>query len=224
MKPVKMLGLAVVVAIALTAAVGPGTASAGGVLCEVQQNPCPEAAKWAKNKLMDFNLEAGTHATVTNLAGTVTYNSCPWSTLETKVIENPNIEKEVTTENASLLWGNGAELCDSPMTTIELGNLRITNIFGTWNGTVRADTEIKVTIKDALIGSCIYGIKTGAHIGELKEGQVVAGKTAPTLGIKVEAEKRPGDLCGAAWPANVRLTASYTMNTPVETTLVVSSS
>jgi hypothetical protein len=223
MKPVKMFGLAVVMAIALTAAVGPGTASAGGVFCEIQQNPCPEVVKWAKNKLLDFNLEAGTHATVTNLAGTVTYNSCPWSTFETKVVENPDKEKEVTTENAALVWGNGTELCDATMTTIELGKLKIANIFGTWNGTVRADAEIQATIKDALIGSCIYGISTGTHIGELKEGQVVAGKTAPTLMIKVEAGKRLGDTCGVAWPATVRLTASYTMNTPIETTLVVSS-
>lgn len=221
MKPVKMLVLAAVAAIALTAAVGPGTASAGGVFCHLQQTPCPEAAKWAKNKLLDFNLEAGTHATVTNLAQTITWNSCPWSTFETKVTENPNAEKEVTTENAALVWGTAGQECDAEMTTIELGKLKITNINETYNGTVRADSEIKVTIKDPMIGSCIYGIKNGAHVGVLKEGQVAMGKTAPTLEVKVELEKKLGDPC-FAWPTNLLLTAAYTLNTPVETTLAVS--
>ena len=141
------------------------------------------------------------------------------------MVENPSKETEVTTRNASLLWGNGGELCDSPMSTIELGNLKITNIFGTWNGTVRADAEIKVTINDAMIGKCIYAIKNGAHMGELKEGKVAPEKTAPTLKINVEMVKSGtlGDPCGLGWPLNVKLTAAYTLNTPVETTLVVSS-
>lgn len=225
MKPVKTLGLAVVVAIALTAVVGPGTASAGGVLCEVQQNKCAAENKWPVKKLLDFELEPMTVVKVFSTAEGITYNTCTLSTLETEIITNPNpILLEATTRNAALTWENGVEFCTHPMTTIELGNLRFSNIAGTFNGTVRADSEIQITINHAVLGKCVYVIKSGTHLGELKEGKVEFGVNSPTLAINVQMEKKGivGDPCGIGWPVFVQLTASYELVMPTKTTLAIS--
>jgi hypothetical protein len=224
MRFVKMLGLAAAAAVALVAFVGVGTASAGGVLCEVQEAKCPAGSKWAVKTLLDFNLEAGTSAKVVSVEGATTYTTCPYSTFETEVVENPNAGlAEATTRNAALTWENGNEECDNPMHTLELGDLRFSNIAGTFNGTVRADAEIKLTINHAVLGKCVYVIKSGTDMGELKEGKVAMGATSPTLAINAQMEKKASteDPC-TLWPLNVKLTASYELKTPKETTLAFS--
>jgi hypothetical protein len=225
MKTVKILGLAAVVAAALIAFVGVGTASAGGVLCEIKEAKCPAGSKWPVKTLLDFELEGGTEAKVWSPEGGITYTTCPRSTLETEIETNPNaILGEATTRNAALTWQGGMEQCTNPMTSLELGNLRFSNINETFNGTVVVDSEIKLTIKHAVLGKCVYVIKSGTHFGEVKEGKVELGSTSPTLAVNAQLEKKATgeDPCGLGWPLLVNLTASYEMKLPVKTTLVIS--
>ncbi len=219
MKCFKILGLAAVTAVALTALVGAGTASAGGVFCDLTENKCP--TKWNVNQILDFKLEAGTMAELLTTENK-TVNTCAASTLETELTANPDGETEATSRNAALTWGNGTTFCEVETTSLELGKLKTANIAGTFNGTVRADALITFTVETAMFGNCVYGIEAGTHVGELKEGKVEAGSTSPTFKFNAVVTKRTSgeDPC-VGGPATMRLIASYVMELPVKTTLAV---
>jgi hypothetical protein len=64
MKYLKMLGLAAVAAMALTAVLGASSASAATFLCKTNANPCPE--HYPTGTTLSGSLEPGFHSTLTS--------------------------------------------------------------------------------------------------------------------------------------------------------------
>lgn len=211
MKHLKILGAAAVAAVALGVLIGAGNASAAGVFCSTQENLCGAANKWAGAINLDFTLKTGTTTAFTTTGGEV-LDTCTASTLKSELLLNPNPNGEVTTENKVLNWQG----CTFQTVTARKGKLKFTNIAGTFNGTVKVDEEIQVTINTVLFGSCVYGFPVETHLGELKEGK--AG--AATLVISAVASKASGS--NAVCPETSRWTAEYTLTEPANTTLAVS--
>jgi hypothetical protein len=223
MRSFRIPGLAVIATIAAMLLIGAGTASAGGVFCELQEvGKCPALSKWNVNTILDFELEAGTKAELLNSENKPMV-SCAASTLETELTSNPDAGGEATGRNAAWNWGNGVTPCETK--TLELGKLKFANIAGTFNATVRADALIEFTAETALNGKCIYLIESGTDIGELKEGKVELGSTSPTLKISATATKKTTKEDGCVGgPATAKLVASYVLMLPVKTTLAVTES
>jgi len=70
MKYIKMMGLAVVAAMAVMAMAGAGTASANGTACTTNTSPCTSLL--ANGTKLSAQLKSGTHATLTSSLGNVT--------------------------------------------------------------------------------------------------------------------------------------------------------
>jgi hypothetical protein len=176
----------------------------GSVFCTVQESPCPEANLWAAGTTLDFSLKSGTKAKLVSTEGE-TLDECSGSTVKGK------LEKAefVTGPIESLTWSG----CTFATTTSTLGKLEVENIAGTHNGTVKSDAEISVTINALFFGSCIYGIKAGADLGELKEGKPA------TFVANAVVEKLAGS--AGTCPATAKWTAEYTLTEPGEKTLSV---
>jgi len=218
MRHMKMLGLAAVAAAALMAFVGAGTASAKeGVLCSTTSNPCN--SKWAVGTGLDFSLKSGTSARVTNKANGETLDTCTGTgtTVGGTLTANPDATGTATVENSTLLWKS----CTFPTTTVAgfAGKYKVERIAGTSNGTVRADAETRVTTNTVLFGSCVYGVKAGAHLGVITEGK---GTLATFKTENAELERLTGSQ--AVCPEKELLTAEYVLTSPENTTLSVSSS
>lgn len=224
MKPAKILGLAVAAALTLMVLLGAADASAGGVLCEAQQAKCEAGKKWAVKQVLDFILEPGSSVKVEPAEGETTLVSCPVATFEFELVENPDAKLgEATGRNAGITWGADGAKCSAEMNTTELGDVKISNIANTFDGTVRTDAEIKVTINSGVIGKCIVAVKANEDIGKLTEGKTEAGHVSPTLLLNAVGVKAPalGDPCGALWPEKVRITGTYGLTRPEDTTLAV---
>ena len=216
MKYLKMLGLAAVAAAALMAFVGAGTASAKeGVLCSTTTNPC--TSKWAAKTVMDFSLKSGTSWTMVNAEEpTEVLDTCKGGTIKGELTANPDATGTATWKNTLETF----ETCTWTTTTLLPGALKVERIAGTSNGTVFADAETQFTINIPIFGSCVYGVKAGAHWGELTEG------TAATPD-EVKRSNSPGEkLAGSSFacPPKVLWTATYVLTSPTNTTLSVSSS
>jgi hypothetical protein len=207
MKYIRILGLAVVAAMALMAVVGAGTASAaGGVACSTATNPC--TSKWAVPATLDFSLEAGTSALLTDTSGNV-LDKCAISTVKGKLTANPDAtNKQATGENTAITW----EECSWPTVTKKLGKLRIEAEDDNGNGWLYADEEIRVTIAN-IFGDCEYGVTAGTKLGTFKESSqtFTANAVASLLG-------------GCFGPSTALWTASYVKTEPSNTTLYVSTS
>jgi hypothetical protein len=203
MKNLKLLILAVAVAVAVAALPADATAT-GSVFCTVQESPCPEANLWAAGTTLDFSIKSGTKAKLISTEGE-TLDECSGSTVKGK------LEKAefVTGPIESLTWSG----CTFATTTTKLGKLEVENIAATHNGTVKSDAEIGVTINALFFGSCIYGVKAGTDLGELKEGKPA------TFVANATAEKLEGS--AVACPTTAKWTAEYTLTEPGEKTLSV---
>ena len=197
----------VIAAVSLTALlIGAGTAAASGsVFCEAQESPCPTGKKWATGTALDLSLKSGTSSKLITTDEKTNLDTCTGSTAKGKL----ELDENVTGPVESLTWSG----CSFPTTTLAAGKLEVANIAGSHNGTVRADAEIRVTINTVLFSSCIYGFKSGADLGELKEGKPA------TLVVNSIPEKLSGS--EAACPATARWTAEYTLTEPAEKTLSV---
>jgi len=210
MKHVKMLGLAAVAAMALMAFVGAGTASAaGGVLCSTATDPC--TSKWAVNTVLDFSLEPGTSAKLTDTNGNL-LDTCTESTVKGKLLANPDGTGTATGENTSITWGN----CTWTTDTTKLGKLKVeaeTETPMAGNGWLYADEEIKVTISLGAFGSCEYGVTAGTLLGTYKE-------STETFTANAKATR----LNGCLGPSTALWTATYVKTEPSGTTLWVSTS
>ena len=212
MKYLKMLGLAAVAAAALMAFVGAGTASANGILCSTLTNPC--TSPWPVGTVLDFSLKPGTSANLTTTEGT-TIDTCTGSTVQGELTQNS--AKVATGKNTAITWTN----CTSPTTTTKLGKLKITNVPGTYNGTVIADELIEVTIEPAFFGHCLYGVEPGTVLGTVNEGigtgvVFTANAVAKLLGTPSGSERT----CFA--PETARWKAEYVLTSPSKTTFAVS--
>ena len=193
MKYIKMLGLAAVAAMALTALFASGTASATE-LCEETVTPCPEAKRV---KTLDLSVVAGTPALLVNTSGEE-LDKCTGGTVKGKVTVNGSSTTTTTGPVEELTWAN----CTWPTSTLKKGSLEIHAIAGTDNGTVTADGEFQVTINTVFFGSCIYGVTSGVDLGEL-----TGSATTPIFHANAVAEKFSGS--AFACPETSKWTATY---------------
>jgi hypothetical protein len=209
MKYLKMIGLAAVAAMALMAFAGAGTASAAAVLCE-SGTTAPCATKWSTPKALDFSLKKETSARLTTTEGTP-LNTCTTSTVEGTLSRNVSGENAIgEVLAAGLTFG---KCTTEGVKTLTGGTLTVTAALANGDGTVLADS-FEVTVPGPF-GSCVFTAGTGTHLGTLSEGK--AG--ASTLVVNAIVNRVSG-LC----PTSAKWVAEYTLTSPTETTLAVTSS
>lgn len=127
MKPVKMLGFAVVVALIATALIGASSASASTALCKVDENPCAKTNQLTEihlvaepvlihTSVMDYECNALLSATVGELgeaqtltAQSLTYTSCNQGCTRT-VNKLGKLTLERTEAETAKLTGSGFEI------------------------------------------------------------------------------------------------------------------
>ena len=207
MKWLKILGLAAVAALALTAFAGPTSASAT-VLCKT--NPtyvllkgytCPILWVWGQGTPNKAQLAAGKKVLLKNTTGEPLVE-CSTSTIGGET-ENKGSETEtVHGKIATLDFGE----CNHTVDTLVNGELEIHGISSegaNGNGTVTAKgSEVTASILGV---SCTYGAGSGVDIGTL-----VGGKPA-TISVNAVLNKTAGSfLC----PGDARWEASYEMTAP----------
>lgn len=211
MKYLKMLGLALIAAAALTAFVGAGTASATkGRLCSTATNPCN--SPWAVGTHIDFSLKTGTSAKLTDTAGN-TLDTCTFSTVTGFLTGNDGSTTpfgHITT----LDWGTAATPCTVTTDTVQAGGLKISPT-GSGNGSVAANAKIEVTVN--VFSSCNYGVENGTSLGTINEGK----GTAVVFKANAVAKKLAG---GFLCPETTKWVAEYVLTSPAETTFYVSTS
>ena len=203
MKTLKLVGLALVAAAALTALVGTGTAMATETtLCKVKETvgglpQCAAANQYPKGTRVHAELQAGAKFILVAPYGTV---ECAESTLEVTTEQQTAIPLGATV-NAFTFAG-----CNGAVNTVVKGTLDIEIIDlpeWTHNGTLTfTGTEVTVEIFGF---HCIY--KPG-HTGTLTGGEMATidfeGTNWPRVG------GRSGALCGN----NATVKAAYTVTTP----------
>ena len=187
-----------------TLSVESGITPVGSVICATQESLCPESERWPASTVLDFTLKAGTKAKLASTEGE-TLDECTGSTIKGKTEK----AEFVTSSIESLTWST----CTFATTPLTLGKLEVDNAAAAHNGTVKADTETKVTINGLFFGSCIYGMKERTDLGELKEGKPA------TFVADAVAEKKEGS--AVACPESAKWTAEYTLTEPAEKTLSV---
>ncbi len=209
MRYLKTLGLVAVAASALIAVIGAGSASAT-VLCSTTADPCPPGQDWPVNTTLDWSIPAGGSILQTDTAGN-TINTCKTSTVKWTITKTGSSTETVTGVDEETTFGT----CTFATKTLKLANTEIHKIAGTSNGTVTADGVTEVTINTVLFGSCTYGVPNGASLGEITEGNPA------TFHVNAVTVKLAG---GGACPATDKWTATYTLTSPANTTLSVSTS
>jgi hypothetical protein len=209
MSYLKMLGLVAAAALALTALVGAGTASAaGGVLCEEIVEPCEKGNEWLVNAHMTFALKAGTKAKLTTTGG-ATLLECGKSGLTGKVLsagtKAENAKVEVKKE--WLTW----EECSHPFSTATPGELEFE---------YRKEPETKGTVfakgfvlTGEILGlHCSYKIGANPDIGLYTPG--AAGKDGIiAVSTTLEKENSAAHPSLGLCPAKLVFHAEYTLTT-----------
>jgi hypothetical protein len=202
MKHLKMLGLAVVAAAALTAVIGAGTASATE-LCSTATTTC-SGTKYGKATEIKAVLEPGTTATLTTNITTVT---CKSSTV-TGIVTDPGGAGAVKGETTSLKFEEctrtGGEEC-----TVEATNLGTIEVTGgsasktaTFNFKITSKTGANVTC-GAFI-NCTFSTSSATLEGHNRESGT------PTIKANNISLAREGGLC----PSTSTWNAGYEATSP----------
>jgi len=208
MKHVKTLGLAAVAAAALMAFAGAGTASAETNLCSTTTTPC--TSEVPAGTVLDFSLAPGTSAKQTTTDGKTTLQTCTASTIKMQLATATPPTGPIT----ELTWGTAGTPCTFPAKATQLSNLAFDRIVGTDNALITADGEIKLfTVNTVLFGSCVYGVTSGTQLGTFTGGKPAA------FDLNAVAKKLTGS--EAACPETSKVTASYVLTEPKETTIHV---
>jgi hypothetical protein len=168
MKYLKMLGLAAVAAMALTAFLGASSASATVLCTTTPPTGTPCGTGWHVDEL-DLSIPAG---------GSVELSSTGGAFEATCTVATTKVTKDVTgsstttaagiVEKGELTWGPVGNGCTNTTDTVHGGTLEIHWISGTDNGTVTAK-EFEVTVVLAGV-SCTFGVGAGQSIGDLTGG------------------------------------------------------
>jgi hypothetical protein len=195
MKHAKMLGLAVLAALALTALLGTGSASAL-VLCKENAIPCPEGQDYPAGTVIHATLETGTTSVFRDTSKNV-LGTCTSSTIEGPTANTGTKEVAVEGKITSFTFGN----CSTMTAVTEFGQFAIHYIGPETRGTLTFKGT-KVTVK-AFGVSCVYGAGAAVDIGTLKGGDPA------TLEVQAVVPKQEGSfLCPthAVWEAKYELT------------------
>ncbi len=195
MKHLNALGLAAIAALALTAFVGVGTASATVLCKEAKTTGCAAYA-------------AGTeiHATSENSAvlettGGVVLDTCTGSTVRGKVSNAGSSSTTASGPIEELNWG----VCSRTTNTLKLGSLEVHHIAGTDNGTLTATGGIEVTI-NTIFGTCTFGTGAALDIGKVTGGNPATINTEKTVVPKIAGN--------AACPAHGVWNAAFLVTSP----------
>jgi hypothetical protein len=198
MKYVKMLGLAAVVAAALMAVVGVGTASATAV--------CKNEACTSK-MIVGEEITASLKSSTAKLEAGFAEINCSTSTIAGKITNAGGSGVEVQGNVTGLTFGS----CGTATVTVKetagvKAKLGLTYTSGV-NGSLKVTELVGVTVK---VGSteCTYG-------GEIKSGLTANGSTSPTTNATEVAKEAPipktggGVLCAnpSKWSAEYNVTS-----------------
>ena len=205
MKYVKMLGLAAAAAAALMAFVA--ASASATVLCSAPESTCSAANRWPLPTTIDFSLKTGTSAKLVTTEGT-TLDTCSASTVEGVLESDTSTGTNAKGKVTKLTWGS----CTFTTDTLKFGGLEVVQP-ASGNGTVKSTGEFQVTINTLLFGSCVYGVTSGTTLGTLTEGKP-ATFDANAVAVRFGSN--------FACPETSKWTAEYTLTTPANTTLYVS--
>jgi hypothetical protein len=204
MKFLKILGLAVVAAAAITAFLGVGSASAT-VLCKATTTPCGANVY---SGTLNTSLAASTSAVFKDTSGN-TLNSCTGSALKSEIKESGGASKPVVVGTTELTFSG----CSATTTVINpTATLEINHVAGTDNGAVEGKGELSVKIK---VGSndCVFAI--GSSLREF--GTFTGGNPAAIDVHTVLPYVSGGFFC----PNDVTWEGKYNVTTPAGTTIHV---
>lgn len=204
MKHLKLLGLAVTMALALTALAGAVTASAT-VLCSTNTNACT-GTKYGVGTKLEGGLSAGTESVITYFAGT---EKCTESTFTAEVTGAGGAGEAVSGKITSLKFNT----CTCAINVLTNGTFEI-NFTKMGEGTfVGKNTELTIQCGGK---ACKFGAATtGTSLGTL-----VGSKTTPTLSVSTNLPWFAGDLSNAectngGGTANWKATYVLTSPTPL---------
>lgn len=199
MKHLKMLGLALFAAAALTALLGAGTASATE-LCSTNTSPCT-GTMYGPGTALKAEL-SGT--AILETTGGTALDECTGGGVEGTITNTGGVSETVKASipAAGLTWTG----CNRTTTTTEGGELEIhtDNAEADGNGTL---TVKGFTVQIAtILGTCTYGFSsaTASDLGTLKGG------SEPTIKISTIVPRKTGSAC----PAEARWTATYNVVKP----------
>lgn len=199
MKRIKMLGLAVVAAAALTALLGAGTASATE-LCSTNTSPCT-GTMYGPGTALEANL---TGTAILETTGGTVLDECTGGGVAGTITNTGGASETVNASipTAGLTWTG----CSRSTTTTEGGELEIhtDSAAADGNGTLTAKG---FTVQIAtILGTCTYGFgtTTASDLGTLKGGNPASIEISTIVPRKT----------GAACPAEARWTAKYEVVKP----------
>jgi hypothetical protein len=155
MKYVKMLGLAAVAAMALTAFLGASSASAT-VLCKTATNPCGSA--WLKTGSLEASIASESTSVLKSTGGSLE-DTCSSSTVGGTITsqgENQNVVGSISTLTFTT--------CTKPTAVLEqTGTLEL-------EGTTVKAKGFRVTVEAVSGVSCVYSAGTGTTLGTFTGG------------------------------------------------------
>jgi hypothetical protein len=156
MKHLKMLGLAVVVAVGLNAFLGAGSASATTILCKTATSPCTE--DWPVGTRFDFSLEG---IGVWEDPFKIKFQECTSATF--RAVNTNTAGAAVSMAVETVHWGNPESTCTRSTLVLALGEMKVEWTSGT-NGTLK-DVGTRWTV-----GECTYGFSEWTTLGTIKGG------------------------------------------------------
>jgi hypothetical protein len=201
MKYVKMLGLAAIVAAAMMAIVGTGTASATALCANGTSDPC--TAKYPVGTELHAVLQAGTKATLKPETELVT-TTCEESTVLSKLTGAGSKTTTVTATNTALTFGK----CNNTVKVIAPGSLELHWISGTKNGNLTA-TGFEVEVVASLV-KCVYAGSITSGL-TLTGGVITPGNKATLDVVNAKVPLKTGfeALCGKTgiWNGSYEVTS-----------------
>ena len=187
MRSIKTFGLAAVAAVALMA-LAAGSASATALY--------NGTTKLGAGATLDFSIPLGNSVALVT-TNNETLDTCTTSTLKGK------LSSPATASFEELTWGN----CTFPTKTTLPGKLEFISTGGT-EGSVKVDSEFKVSINTVLFGECVYGDNVGSIFSSIIKG-IITG-----LGVNWVLNKLSGS--NPPCPATVKWTGFYVATQPSE--------
>jgi len=195
-----MLGLAAVAAVALTAFLGAGSASAQTLY--KYTTPSPNDGMAAGTEII-ATLGSGTSALLKDTLGGVN-DTCTGSEVRGKIATN------TTTDAGGAISSLTFTGCSHTTDVLAPGELEIKNIAGTTNGTV-VSKGARVTIKSTIFGlSCVANTGTGTTIGTLTGAKSSTAQATMDINGVITLENGCGD---STW------TGSYEVTSPAGLTV-----
>jgi len=200
MKYLKMLGLAAVAAMALTAFLGAGSASAQTLW--TYTTPSANTGIATGTELVS-TLETGTSALLQDTLGGVN-DTCTGSEVKGAISTN------TTTDAGGAISALTFTGCSHTTTVLAKGELELKNIAGTTNGTV-ISKGARVTVKSTIFGvSCVANTGTGTTIGTLTGAKSHTANATMDINGVITLENGCGD---STW------TGSYLVTSPAGLTV-----